>query len=340
MDILVKKPYIALNLEAYINICQQELATCKRIGYEFYCKELFVVRHKTIHSCESAIYFDLDTDIKTNCDFIFHYNKLDITPTVLDCGNEIILANWPNDKHIICNNNNDIPIKIPSHPYVLVNRSVLYNCEIEAENNFLLESLATCHDSNSKLIMYFTVNNAFSNYLNEFNLTEELDVPIVTNKSTSELTLPIFLNKSPFDEMLLSPPLMLKEYIAQYKCDKEIFDLKERHDIEELETKFVSKNFFTNNFIIDVFVFAVAIISAISTIIIIYMICKHNKLRTLVTGLALQQAKEVRPEEINEGNYSCECTTQFYIILALSIMKIDLVVFVILQVRTMKLCRG
>ena len=71
-----KKPYIALNLETYINICQQKLTSCKRIGYEFYCKELFVLRHKSIHSCESAIYFDLDTDIiKTNCDFVFYYNK-------------------------------------------------------------------------------------------------------------------------------------------------------------------------------------------------------------------------------------------------------------------------
>ena len=35
MEILVKKPYIALNSETYINIHQQELATCKRIGYEF-----------------------------------------------------------------------------------------------------------------------------------------------------------------------------------------------------------------------------------------------------------------------------------------------------------------
>ena len=54
--------------------------------------------------------------------------------TVLDGGNEFILANWPNDKHIICTINNDIPIRIPSHPYVLENRSVLYNCSMEAEN--------------------------------------------------------------------------------------------------------------------------------------------------------------------------------------------------------------
>ena len=62
-NILVKKPYIALNSETYINIHQQKLATCKRIGYEFYCEEHFVVRHKSIHSCEGAIYFHLDTDI-------------------------------------------------------------------------------------------------------------------------------------------------------------------------------------------------------------------------------------------------------------------------------------
>ena len=138
----IKKPYLALNTETYINIRQQKLATCKRIGYEFFCVELFVVRHKSRYSCESAIYFDLDKDIiKYNCYFKFYYNKTDITPTVLNRGNETILANWPDDKHIIFTINNDRPIKILSHPYVLVNRSVLCNCSIEAENNFLLASL-------------------------------------------------------------------------------------------------------------------------------------------------------------------------------------------------------
>ena len=98
------------------------------MGYGFYCEELFVVRHKLIHSCESAIYFDLDKDtIKRNCDFIFYFNKMDITLTVLDGGNKIILANWPNDKYIICTINNDIPIEIQGHPYILVNRSILCN---------------------------------------------------------------------------------------------------------------------------------------------------------------------------------------------------------------------
>ena len=44
----IDKPYIALNSETYITIRQQELRTCKRIGYEFYCKELFVVKQVQI----------------------------------------------------------------------------------------------------------------------------------------------------------------------------------------------------------------------------------------------------------------------------------------------------
>ena len=48
------------------------------------------------------IYFELGTDIiKENCNFAYYFNKTDIKPTVLDGGNEIILANWQDDKHII-----------------------------------------------------------------------------------------------------------------------------------------------------------------------------------------------------------------------------------------------
>ena len=107
----------------------------QKIGNEFYCEELFIVKYKSSYSCESAIYFNLMTDIiRYNCNFDFYYNKTDVTSTVLDGGDEIILANWPYDKHLTCNINNDIPVKIPSHPDVLVNRSIICNCSIEADN--------------------------------------------------------------------------------------------------------------------------------------------------------------------------------------------------------------
>ena len=176
--------------------------------------------------------------------------------------------------------------------------------------------------------MYFTVSLAFTNYLNDFNLTGEINIPTITNKSTSEVTLPGFLNKSKLDESLLSAPLTLKECIFQYKCNKKIFALKERHYIEELEKEFANKNFF-NSEIVKTFKFMVAIISIIATVITTYMICKHNKLRALVTSLALQQVKEVKAENMENVDCNCECTVQLYIILTLSIVMIGLIVFAI-----------
>ena len=93
--------------------------------------------------------------------------------------------------------------------YVLVNRSVLCNFGIEVENNFLLEFLATCKDADINFIMYFTVNSAFVNYIDQFNLTETLTFPILTTKTTSECTLPILLNDTRFDKALSSAPQTL-----------------------------------------------------------------------------------------------------------------------------------
>ena len=178
---------------------------CKRICYEFYCEGLFVVMHKTRYSCESAIYFNLDTNIiKENCNFRFYYNKTDIIPTVFDGSNEIILANWPNDKHIICTTNNDIPVKISSHPYVLVNRSVLCNCGIEADNHYPQESLAACDNRDSKLTMYFTINIAFANYLEMLpNPTDPLSLLLNMNRTMYEQILPVNLSIPDFDKSLL-----------------------------------------------------------------------------------------------------------------------------------------
>ena len=106
----------------YITLDSQELKMCKRIRYECYCKKLFVIKSKTRYSYASTIYFNLESGvIKANCEFQHYYSKTDIKPTVLDGGFQIILANWPNYRKIMCLHNKNIPINIPCHPYVLMN---------------------------------------------------------------------------------------------------------------------------------------------------------------------------------------------------------------------------
>ena len=73
-----------------------------------------------------------------------------------------------------------------------------------------------------------------------------------------------------------------------------------------------------------------------------YVLCKHNKLQALVMSLALKQVREVSTSATKkeDDNYTCYCTSQFYIILVLSITIIGLVLFMIQHVSSIKLCRG
>ena len=65
----------------------------------------------------------------------------------------------------------------------------------------------------------------------------------------------------------------------------------------------------------DVFQFVIAMISLLATTLAIYLLCKHKKLRMLVTSLALQQVREVGPVTIQEEvTTACTCKIQFYII--------------------------
>ena len=290
MYLRIKKPDIALNSETYISLRHQELRSCKKIGYEFYCEELFIVKHKSSYSCESAIYFNLTTDIiKNNCDFDFYFNNTDVTPTVLEGRDEIVLANWPNDKHIICNINKDIPIKIPSHPYVLVNRSVLCNCKIEADNHHLLESITGCDNKITKLVMYFTINLVFTNYLDMLpNMIDSL--PIIKDRTRNEQPLPLNLSIPHFDNSMRHRLTKVKDFITNYiNNNKEIFDLQQRHAIES-HTFSSNKNFFSSH-IVNIFMFTSSIISIITITLVIYLFCKHKHIRTIVASLILHKNK-------------------------------------------------
>ena len=98
------------------------------------------------------------------------------------------------------------------------------------------------------------------------------------------------MNISKFDSDLLTTPRNIKDFIHQYNCKKEIIDLNERHDAIDITT---NKNFFPNNYIVNIFLFNTVVISLLFMTLTIYLFCKHMKLSTLVASLALEQVKEV-----------------------------------------------
>ena len=245
------------------------------------------------------------------------------------------MANWPNDKHIICNINNDIPIKISSHPIVLVNRSVLCNCRIEADNHHLLESIATCDNKITELVVYFTINLVFTNYLDMLpNLANSL--PIIKDRTQHEQPSPLNLSRPHFDSSLRRRLTKLKDFRNCYiNNDKEIFDLQQRHAVESLTS---NKNFFSSH-IVNIFMFPSSIISIITIMLVFYLFCKHKHIRTLVTSLILHKIKEVEanPNSNSETN-TYECRTLAYIGIILTVLSMIIVIF--LHYRKSRLCRG
>ena len=303
MWIKIDKPYIALNPDTYISIGMEELRTCKRIGYEYYCEELFVVKSKTKYSCTSALYFQLDRQtIKENCMFNYYYNKTDVKPSILDGGYEIVLANWPSFKRIVCSTHNNIPIEIPNHSYILLNRTVLCNCFIEAENNFLLESIAACNPERDDvdLEMYFVANIAFLNYFDE--LINTLDIPAFHNITRQEHVLPISLESNDFDEELLSAPKTLRELVERYKQKRISFDKQhETLDNEEKDDSFIGTSIF-DHLAFNIFIFAMAIISVVVIFIVIKLIFKGEKMQALLTNLAMIKGVKALSKENEATN--------------------------------------
>ena len=90
-----------------------------------------------------------------------------------------------------------------------MNHSILCNCDIETESNFLLESLAACEGPEAKtdLEMHFTVNLAFMNYFED--MIEELVKKISLNWTTQEQILPISLKTFEINPSLINAPKTL-----------------------------------------------------------------------------------------------------------------------------------
>ena len=222
---------------------------------------------------------------------------------------------------MICKDNHEYPIKIPRHPYVLLKRSVLCNCDIHAEEHSLLESIATCPGKQSDMTIYYTVNTAFMPYLDTFK--EELELPrleINQNWTTQKQVLPISLQATPFDSKLLKAPKTLKGLVQQYKQKNKMLD-------EAQNDK--PKNEFFDNIAVDIFLFAAAIISMLTVAAIIHLVCRHSKLKALLTGIAFQpvnQAEAVVTKQAKEF-----CTAQWYAIAALTVLTILLIVYICLS---------
>ena len=73
--------------------------------------------------------------------------------------------------------------------------------------------------------------------------------------------------------------------------------------------------------------FTSAIILLLTTILTIYLLCKHKKIRSLIASLVLHQVKEVSAISGSTREINSECTTLAYIGITLTILSLIIVTF-------------
>ena len=139
-------------------------------------------------------------------------------------------------------------------------------------------------------------NTAFLNYFNE--LINTLDIPAFHNITRQEHILPISLESDDFDEDLLSTPKTLRELVKKYKQRKLSFDKQhETLDNEKEDDSFIGTSIF-DHLAVNIFIFVMAVILVIVMFIVIKLIFKGEKMRTLVANLAMIRGVKAISEEI------------------------------------------
>ena len=164
-------------------------------------------------------------------------------------------------------------------------------------------------------------------------LINMLQAPFLHDTMTQEHVLPISLESDDFDKELLTASETLRELVEKYKKRK--LNFNKQHETLDREDDIVIETSIFNHLASKIFIFVMAVISLIIVLIVIMLICKGEKMRALVTNLAMIKGVKALIEETRiRTNY------EYWIIIAwLSLILIGIMFLTIEKLYKMPIFR-
>ena len=278
-QVRIQKDYIAAGMDYYIKIRMTEMLMCKSIGYIYYCEELFVVKHKSKHSCASAIFYELGpSQVIKNCKFDYMYNET-VPPVILDGGKDILLANFQGPRSLKYTSvNGGLAKPAPEHTYAVVDREFLCDCQLDLEHASVLRQLSSCNrERSSKLVMQFHVNIAFWELLRERSpQTAELVQPKFTDhRQTFEVKL--FEGKPRW----LDEPTDLETFMERIDKNGKRIPSKSMLNDKTLPKPLLPR------WINNILVIISTVVSTLLALLVLVLLTKHFKIKSLLATLVL-----------------------------------------------------
>ena len=279
-QVRIEKSYIAAGTDYYIQLRISELLMCKSIRYIYYCEELFVIKHKSRHSCVSAIFYNLGpATVTKNCRFDYYYNKT-VPPVVLDGGRDVLLANFHGPRSLKCSSvNRGLAKPAPENTYAVVNREFLCDCQLDLEHVSVLRQLSSCSkSSSSKMHMKFTINLAFWEMFKKRSPNSASNIQPQYAEEVQTFSVDLYdiqIGK-------LDQPIDLERFMETMDTNGQKISTVEEREAEQPMQKIMPR--WLNN----VLVMTCTVMTTVLMIIILVLLAKHFKMKALVSMLAIQ----------------------------------------------------
>ena len=246
----------------------------------YYCEELFVIKHKSRHSCVSAIFYNLGpTTITQNCKFDYYY-KTPVPPVILDGERDVLLANFHGPRSLKCSSvNGGLAKPVPENTYAVVNREFLCECQLDLKHASVLRQLGSCaKSSTSKMHMKFTINLAFWEMFKKRSPNSASNIQ--PQYAEEEQIFSVHL----YDPQIgkLAQPVDLESFTDTMVTDGEKIPTVEEREASQPMQKIMPR--WLNN----VLVMTCTAMTTVLMIIILVLLVKHFKMKALVPILAIQ----------------------------------------------------
>ena len=279
-QVRIENSYIAAGTDYYIQLRISESLMSKSIRHIYYCEELFVIKHKSRHSCVSAIFYNLGlATITKNCKFDYYYNTT-VPPVILDGGMDVLLANFHGPRSLKCSSvNGRLARPAPENTHAVVNREFLCDCQLNLEHASVLRQLSSCSKSStSKMHMKFTINLDFWEMFKKRSPSSASNIQPQYAEEVQTFSVNLY------DPQIgkLDQPVDLESVLKTMGTDgQKIPTVEEREAKQPMHT--VMPGWLNN-----VLVMKCTAMITVLMIIILVLLAKHFKMKALVSMLAIQ----------------------------------------------------
>ena len=181
-QIILETELIALTENNYIPLTQAQISLCAKIDYMYYCEYAHLLKKRMEHTCMSAIYYDLGSDVKAKqCKTIVTFDTIPESK-ILDAGDLLILSNLQKPWTIACKDISRV-FEIEYSTYRILNRSELCDCSLTTGDYLLSYTNINCRNAPEARDGCFTTYYSF-NKIRLDVITEKFDIQVDENTKT------------------------------------------------------------------------------------------------------------------------------------------------------------